>query len=251
MIYKESFNPGRYIKALKGLKGLKAFGTTNTAKFVRGAATAFKGKGGWTKGITELAKHKAPLHVLSKGELVGAKVLGSPIVTAKSSLASGFRTSVGNLAENVRILQEGVAKGGVKAPFIAAKNFSTLVGKQFRGSSYKIVDLKKAVTKTVTDKKTGLVSKKYFYKPSLGFKREILGKTTTGMGIVAKRKASLPLTALGSGPAMGVFEYSATGNKPKRKQISGALGTAAIWTAAPQVAFTKGMYNIAKNIYSK
>ena len=240
------FNIGMYVK------GLRAFGTTNTAKYIKQISKAIR-QGGLSKGLRTMAKHQDPLHVLKAGK-IGKGPVGMTGRSRLPTMARGVRTSLGNLSQNLLTLGKGVPQSGIFAPLTVAKNFGTLATRQMRGAMYKTVGrtarpttgqmkgIKKYFRSGVVKHKGQLYHKGWFLP-----KRKILGTTSTGDFIVKKRKGILPLSLAMTGPGFGAISYAtADKSKSSTERAVGALGEAGAWTVAPQIATAKLLYDTVK-----
>lgn len=250
---KNAVNPAIILKALRALKSVKNIkpvlsGVTrrsNTIKFIQQASHGFKTKG-WHGGLSDLAKHRDPLHMLHKGQISRREILGTKVL-GKKTLSSGFRSSIGNLAANIQAVTKDVGKAKIIAPFRVAKNIGSLSAKQLRGLRYKEVPL--TARKSTGVFRSGVITKgdKKFHKGWFLPKREILTTTTRGTGVVKKRKGILPATYAFSAPGMAAMTYAGAGDESRPKRVAKTLGEGAAWTIAPQLASTYMIYDMLRN----
>lgn len=245
-----------FFNSMMYLRGLRAFGKTNTAKYFRGISKAYR-KGGVGKVLSRMAKYRDPFHVVGK-KGIGTSSVSKMYMTAKPTLARGFRTSLGNLAYNLQTLGKGVPQAGALAPFRIAKNLGSLSIQQLRAAKYRSVDSAARLTKQQAKAlpggfnleglsnvfkrrfRSGIIKDKSgqeFYKTWTGLKpRKVLGTTVEGTKIIEKRNLSKPLAMAFTGPGFAA-QALAFGDKkkPASERAVKALGEGALWTAAPQV----------------
>jgi len=199
--------------------------------FVRRVMSQFR-SGGAKGGINYLSKFKDPTHALPLGK---GNVPKNIPIQGKQKVPSGFnrgglkrgvRTSMGNMAENVRILTKGTeGKGLIGGTGQVIKNTGELIGRQVKG------DTIKEITGPVSMKngKKYIKSKNPFLKD-----REVISQTGRDSYLVRKRMGILPASVAlgGSGASIGAASYALSDKKkPKSKRLQTAARDTALFTA--------------------
>ena len=182
--------------------GKKGFTTaakgTNLGKWGKGGVEAIK-KG---KGLKYFSRYAGPGNQLSKGTLRRGTInlaKKQRVGKAGGTLSRGIRTSVGNMAQNIRTIGKGVRGSG----FLAGtrqlgKNIFTTGKRQLRASQYKEVAIKPG-QKVVKGK--GLFKGKFF-------NRNVVATTNRGTGLVKKRAIVRPLAAGMTAPGMAAVGFA-------------------------------------------
>ncbi len=190
-----------------GKKGLTtAVKGTNLGKWGKGGVAAIK-KG---KGLKYFSSFKGPGNQLSKATLKKGKVnlsRSQRVGKAGGTLSRGIRTSVGNMAQNIRTLGKGVkGQGLLKGTKQFGKNLYTTGKRQLRASQYKEVNLAKGQSVV---KGKGLFGKSRF------FDRKVVATTNRGTGLVKKRAIVRPLSASVTAPGMAAVGFATGGPETK------------------------------------
>jgi len=192
----------------------------------------------FAKGITEAARQgnllnflrqfKHPTHNLIRGNRDFVNIGVHDLQKGPANLSRGIRTSLGNTADSLAILGEGVrGKGAVKGTTQALKNIGSLAKRQMGG------DLYREVHNPVLVRKGGKTFAKS--KWARGADREVIGKTNRGSHIVRRRKLYDPisLTTGGSGPSFGAISYAlADKETPQSKRITDSAIDAALFSTS-------------------
>lgn len=207
--------------------------------FARGAVSAAK-KGNT---LNYLRKFKHPTHNINIPRGGSQINIDLPkMQRGKANLSRGVRTSIGNTADSLSILSQGVrGKGVAGGAAQAAKNVGSLFKRQMRG------DLYKEVYNPALTRKGGKPFARS--KWTFGKDRPVVGKTDRGSHIVRRRKLYDPvsLVAGGSGPSIGALSY-ALGDKEQstaRRVGDAAIDTALFSVSAP-VGIGSALYRGAK-----
>lgn len=217
-----------------------------------------------------MASFKNPHHALrlgknSKGGVKGDKVRSfgkgkgkelkdddliqtRPMQDMQPTLSRGVRTSIGNTAENLKILGKGVkGKGLIRGTAQAIKNTGELVGRQIKGDVHKEVSLVGDIAKghkggDVLVRKNG----KDYIKSRVGWlpDREVMGKTDRGSYLIKKRKAMQPVSvAMGvNGVGIGGATYALSDKKTKGARAGEAALDAGLFSVSPPVGMASFLF---------
>ena len=181
-------------------KGLSsAVKGTNLGKWGKGGVAAIK-KG---KGMKYFSSYSGPGNQLTKSTLKKGKIKlrkAQQIGGASGTLSRGIRTSVGNMAKNIKSIGKGVkGQGLLSGTKQLGKNLLTTSKRQLRASQYKEVALKPGQSVV---KGKGLFGKSKF------FNRKVVATTNRGTGLVKKRAIVRPASAAFTAPGMAATGFA-------------------------------------------
>ena len=199
-------------------------------KFFRSAYRNYK-RGGGKQALEYLRQFKAPTHNMPLKDAPN-KIFTHRYQRGKANISRGVRTSIGNMADNLAIMTEGVGGKGVVGNIKqTVKNTGKAMSRQIQG------DLVSEVNGPVVSK-----GGKKFIKSKIPFlkDREVISQTGRGSYIVRKPKALAPVNVAlgGSGASIGVASF-ALGDK--EKPVTKRLQTAAADTALFTVGIPVGI----------
>lgn len=145
------------------------------------------------------------------------------------SISRGILSSIGNTADNLAILSEGVAgKGFLKGTAQATKNVGNLLKRNVGSSLYREIETGQVIQKN---------GKNYIKsKFPLFSDREIISTTERGSHIIRKRKALTPLTLAATAPGLGAVGFaigSKEGSSPAKNLSHSAIETGAFAVSTP------------------